>query len=220
MSEQTKLTRRRFLLGAGGVLGASALACSGLGVLATRAPDIPYVETLLEGAMPMNKILVAYATRAGSTGEVAEAISQTLSASGATVDVRPLKKASDPKSYNAVVVGSAIRMGQWLPEAVQFVKTHQAALSTIPTAYFLVSGFLREDTIEMRDQVRAFLDPVRQILEPKSIGLFAGKMDYSKLSWLDRTIAKAVKSVEGDWRNWDAIRAWAKELYPTFGLAG
>jgi menaquinone-dependent protoporphyrinogen oxidase len=218
MSEQTKITRRRFLIWAGGAAGASALACSGLGVLATRAPDVTYIETLIEGAMPMNKILVAYATRAGSTSEVAETIGQTLNASGATVDVRPVKKLEGLQGYEAVVVGSAIRMGQWLPEAVQFVKTHQAALSTIPTAYFVVSGFLREDTPEKRDEVRAFLDPVRQILEPKSIGLFAGKMDYSKLSWLDRTIAKAVKSVEGDWRNWDAIRAWAKELSPTLGL--
>jgi menaquinone-dependent protoporphyrinogen oxidase len=218
MSEQTKITRRRFLIWAGGAAGASALACSGLGVLATRASDVAYIETLMEGAMPMNKILVAYATRAGSTSEVAETIGQMLNGSGATVDVCPIKKLEGLQGYDAVVVGSAIRMGQWLPEAVQFVKTHQATLSTIPTAYFLVSGFLREDTLEMRDKVRAFLDPLRQILEPESIGLFAGKMDYSKLSWLDRTVAKAVKSVEGDWRNWDAIRAWAKELCPTLGL--
>ena len=73
---------------------------------------------------------------------------------------------------------------------------------------------LREDTPEMRSKVSAFLDPVRKIHEPVSIGLFAGKMDYSKLSWLDRTIAQAVKSVEGDFRNWDLIRQWAKDLYP------
>ena len=61
----------------------------------------------------------------------------------------------------------------------------------------------------------AFLDPVRKILEPISIGLFAGKIDFSKLSWLDRTIAKAVGSPEGDWRDWEAIRNWARELRPT-----
>jgi menaquinone-dependent protoporphyrinogen oxidase len=142
-----------------------------------------------------------------------------LSATGATVDVRPVKTVTDLKGYDAVVVGSAIRMGQWLPEAVQFVKNNQPTLGSIPTAYFLVSGFLREDTPEMRSQVQAFLDPVRQILEPKSIGMFAGKMDYSKLSWLDRTIAKAVKSVEGDWRNWDAIRGWAQGLQTTLVCA-
>jgi len=43
-------------------------------------------------------------------------------------------------------------------------------------------------------------------------GLFAGKMDYSKLSWLDRTIARKVGATEGDWRNWEAIRQWARSL--------
>jgi menaquinone-dependent protoporphyrinogen oxidase len=163
----------------------------------------------------MNKILVTYATRAGSTVEVAATVAEELRAEGATVDVLPIKIVRDVNGYDAVVVGSAIRMGQWLPEAVQFVKTHRSTLAGIPTAYFLVSGFLREDTPEMRQKVLAFLDPVREILEPISIGLFAGKIDFSKLSWLDRTIAKAVGSPEGDWRDWEAIRNWARELQPT-----
>jgi len=49
--------------------------------------------------------------------------------------------------------------------------------------------------------------------------MFAGKMDYSKLSWLDRTIAKAVKSVEGTGANWDAIRGWAQGLQTTLVCA-
>jgi menaquinone-dependent protoporphyrinogen oxidase len=163
----------------------------------------------------MNKILITYATRAGSTAQVAETIAQTLGTTGATVDVRPIKSVTDLAANNAVVIGSAIRFGQWLPEAVEFVKNNQTTLSRIPTAYFVVSGFLREDTPEMRQTVLAYLDPVRKILEPTAIGLFAGKMDYRKLSLLDRGIAALVKQPEGDWRNWDAIRGWARDLQPT-----
>ena len=162
----------------------------------------------------MNKILVTYATRAGSTIEVAAHVGEVLSETGAIVEVRPIKDVREVKSYDVVVVGSAIRMGHWLPEAVAFVKANRDTLSHIPTAYFLVSGLLREDTPEMRKIVLAYLDPVRAILEPTSIGLFAGKMDYSKLSWLDRIIAKKVMS-EGDGRNWDAIQWWARELLAT-----
>ncbi len=162
----------------------------------------------------MKKILVTYATRAGSTIQIAETIAQTLGGTGSAVDMRPIKSVTDLKGYDAVVIGSAIRMGQWLPEAVQFVKTNQSTLANVPTAYFLVSGFLKNDTPEMRKTVEAYLDPVRKILEPKSIGMFAGKMDYGKLSFLDRTIAKVMKAEEGDWRNWDAVRGWAHDLLP------
>jgi menaquinone-dependent protoporphyrinogen oxidase len=160
----------------------------------------------------MKKILVTYATRAGSTAEVATGIAEVLRAAGTIVDTQPIKAVRDVNGYDAVVVGSAIRMGQWLPEAVEFVKAHCETLSHIPTAYFLVSGLLHEDTPEMRQKVLAFLNPVHAILEPVSIGMFAGKMDYSKLSWLDRLMAKAVGTPEGDWRNWEAIREWTQEL--------
>src|SRR6266550_6426568 len=134
----------------------------------------------------MNKILVTYATRAGSTAEVAASVAEVLSATGATVDVKPVTAVHEVKGYDAVVVGSAIRMGHWLPEAVEFVKTNRQTLSRIPTAYFLVSGLLRNDTPETRRQVLAFLDPVRALHEPVSIGLFAGKLDYSTMDELDR----------------------------------
>ncbi len=138
----------------------------------------------------MNKILVTYATRAGSTFEVAVLVAEVLRTAGATVE----------------------RMGQWLPEAVEFVKANRETLSHLTTAYFLVSGFLREDTPEMRQRALAYLDPVRKVLEPASIGLFAGKMDYSTMDWIDRSIAEAVSSAQGDWRNWEAIHNWAHDL--------
>jgi menaquinone-dependent protoporphyrinogen oxidase len=164
----------------------------------------------------MNHILVTYATRAGSTFEVATCVAEVLRAAGATVDVKPVMAVHEVKDYDAVIVGSAIRMSRWLPEAVTFVKANREALSHIPTAYFLVSGLLRDDTPEMQRKVLAFLDPVRTILEPTTIGMFAGKMDYSKMDGFDRSIAEGVDSAEGDWRNWEAIRQWARDLQPTF----
>jgi len=162
----------------------------------------------------MNKILVTYATRAGSTYEVAARVAEVLHTQGAAVDVKPVTAMHELQGYDAIVVGSAIRMGCWLPEAVEFVKTNRETLSRIPTAYFLVSGLLRNDTPEMRRQVLAFLDPVRALLEPVSIGLFAGKLDYSTIDGFDRSIAEAVSSAEGDWRNWEAIGKWAHDLLP------
>lgn len=160
----------------------------------------------------MCKILVAYASKAGSTGEVAQAIGQTLSAGDAAVDVRLAGDVTDVSDYDAVVVGSAIRMGRWLPEATNLVKENAAAFGELPIAYFAVSGFLKDP--EKRGEVEGYLAPVRAMREPDSIGLFAGKMDYSKLSFFERMIVKMVGTGEGDWRDWDAIHTWAKSLRP------
>jgi menaquinone-dependent protoporphyrinogen oxidase len=214
MTAPGSINRRKFLQIAGLTLAASAFTCCGGAALATLPPQINFVETHSHGNNAMQKILVAYASKAGSTAEVAQAIGEALGAKGAAVGVLQIKQVKDLSAYTAVVLGSAIRVGQWLPEAVNFVKAHQAELRQRPTAYFLVSGFLKDNTPEVTQKVNAYLDPVRAIFEPASIGLFAGKMDYSKLSFLDRTIAKAVGSVEGDWRNWDAIRAWAAQALP------
>ena len=211
MSGQNKITRRRFLGLLGGAVGAAALGCCGATVLGTRQPGIELQRSSC-GGEAMSKVLVAYATKAGSTGEVAEAIGQALCDGGAAVDVKPVKEVDDLDGYKAVVVGSAIRMTRVLPEMASFVESHQATLSQMPTAYFLCCGRLQDDTQENRREVSSWLSPVREIVRPVGEGLFAGKVDFDKLSFLDRTMAKMMGSSEGDWRDWDAIRAWAGDL--------
>lgn len=213
MPTQNKLSRRDFLQVAGATLGVSVLACSGLGVLATRAPEITLMENQYKGANDMRKVLVAYASKAGSTGEVAEAIGQVLNAKGITVDVRQVKKVKDVSGYQAFVIGSAIRMGRWLPEATKFLEVHKNELSQSPTAFFTVCLTLAEDNEKNRSEVKGYMQSVRAILEPVSLGLFGGKLDLGKLSFIERFImANLIKAREGDFRDWDAIRGWAGEL--------
>jgi menaquinone-dependent protoporphyrinogen oxidase len=160
------------------------------------------------------KVLVAYASRAGSTGEVAEAIGEALCEGGAAVDVRLAKEVTDVGSYRAVVVGSAARMGQWLPEAVKFVNTHKEGLSQMPVAYFTVCLTMTDDTEENRREATTYTDPVHEIVQPLDVGLFAGALDYRKLSLPFRLIMKGMKAEEGDFRDWGAIRAWATDVRP------
>jgi menaquinone-dependent protoporphyrinogen oxidase len=212
---KNKITRRRFLALTGGTIGVTAMACCGLTALGTQQPAVEFIESSCGGESEMSdKILIAYASRCGSTGGVTEAIGQVLCDGGTAVDVRLAKEVTDVSPYRAVVVGSAIRMGQWLPEAVKFVETHRDALSQAPVAYFIVCGTLREDTEENRRTVAAYLDPVREMVQPVDVGLFAGAMDYSKLSFVYRLIVKAMGATEGDFRNWEAIHDWATSIRP------
>jgi menaquinone-dependent protoporphyrinogen oxidase len=211
VSGRNKITRRRFLALLGGAVGAAALGCCGLTALSTRQPPVEVTRSNCEGD-GVEKILVAYASKAGSTGEVAKAIGQALCDGSVAVDVEPVREVGDLSGYGAVVVGSAVRMGRRLPEATKFIEAHRAILDQVPTAYFLCCGTLQDDTEENRREAASWLAPVRQIVTPVSEGLFAGKIDFDKLSFLDRTIAKMVGSTEGDWRDWDAIHAWADGL--------
>ena len=167
-----------------------------------------------------NKILVAYASRAGSTVGVAEAIGQTLAESGAQVEVRPMKDVKDLAPYRAVVAGSAIQGKRWLPEAMQFMQTHRAALAQKPFAAFLVCMTLAMPGADKyREHVADFLQPVRALVRPVSEGLFAGALDISKVpSFRDRLMFRlsVVFGVwaEGDHRDWNAIRAWAESIRP------
>jgi menaquinone-dependent protoporphyrinogen oxidase len=170
-------------------------------------------------------ILVAYASRNGSTAGVAEAIGKTLSESGARVDVLPMQAVEDLAPYRAVVAGSAIQAAQWLPEAMQFVRVHRAELSRKPFAAFLVcmtlamKAELKVPNGDYRQQVAAWLDPVRDLVPLVSTGLFAGALDTRKIKSLgDRlmfrlSVLMGVWS-EGDHRDWNAIHAWAESLRP------
>lgn len=166
------------------------------------------------------KILVTYATRTGTTAGVAEAISKTLAEGGAIVDVLPMKEVTDLSPYKAVVAGSAINGAEWLPEAKQFMRMHQKALSQKPFAAFLVCMTLAMPQAEKyRPFVSDYLKPVRALVRPVSEGLFAGALDLAKLPSLGDRIKFGISILlgvwkQGDHRDWNAIQAWATSLRP------
>jgi menaquinone-dependent protoporphyrinogen oxidase len=168
--------------------------------------------------MTSQKILVTYSSRLGSTAGVAEAIGQALTGCGAEVEVLPMEAVSDLSGYRAVVAGSAIRAGEWLPEAMQFVRTNRAALNQKPFASFMVCMTLAMKA-DYRQQISAWMQPVRLLARPVSEGLFAGALYIGKIPSLgDRlkfrmSVAFGVWK-EGDHRDWQAIRAWGESLYP------
>ena len=167
-----------------------------------------------------DRILVTYASRAGSTRGVAEAIGKTLAECGEQVDVLRMQDVKDLAPYRAVVAGSAIQGRQWLPEAMEFMQTHRATLIQKPFAAFLVCMTLAMPNADKyRAHVAGFLQPVRALVKPVSEGIFAGTLDIGKIpSFGDRL--KFRLSVlfgvwaQGDHRDWNAIRAWAESIHP------
>ena len=211
-----EFTRRDFLKAAGVAVAATTITCSGLGYVASRAPQIEAPEFHLTKDNPMkNRILIAYATRAGSTAEIGAALGENLYALGFEVDVTPVKANPSLEGYDAVILGSAIRMANWLPEAVDFIKTNQSELSALPLAFFTAHLMNTGEDEASRASRLAYLDTVRGLIShPVEEVYFAGKMDYAKLSFLDRTISKMIKSEEADRRDWEQIRNWVPQMVP------
>jgi len=187
-----------------------------------------------------NRILVAYASRSGTTAEVAEAIGEafaltvpgSLSPAAALhsptslvgglydVDVLPMLDVRNLSEYSAVIAGSAIRASKWLPEGVQFVRMHQTALRHKPFAMFTVCITLAMSNSEQyRSAVSGWTAPVRAIVKPLSEGLFPGMLDFNRLpiNWetlkLRATVAMGIFP-RGDHRDWNAVHAWAESLKP------
>lgn len=220
---QKPISRRDFLKTAGLVAGASTAACCGLSYAASDKAEPPVVDTpsyTFGKEASMNpKILVAYATRTGSTVGVAAAIAETLAANGAQLDVRPIQEKPGLEGYSAVILGSAVNGAQWLPEAVQYVKDNQAALSRMPAVLFCVHIMNLGDDEASRAKRQAYLDSVRALVRPAEEAYFAGMgMQAQDASRLERWLYKAFKvGPEGDCRDWEQIRGWAGGLKTKLG---
>ena len=166
------------------------------------------------------RILVTYASRTGSTAEVAHAIGKTLSDEGAAVDVIAMNEVQDLSPYRAVVAGSAIRGSRWLPEAVEFLQKHRAALAEKRFAMFTVCITMAMKNAERyRPAVLNWIAPARALVRPLSEGLFAGRLDFARMPLNKDTLLFRLSVAlgvfpRGDHRDWNAIRLWAESLKP------
>jgi menaquinone-dependent protoporphyrinogen oxidase len=164
------------------------------------------------------KILVTYASRTGATAQIAEAIHKTLVKNGEEAELLPMENVNDISAYHAVIIGSPIRKSQWLPEAMQFIQTHKAELARKRVATFTVCITIAMSNTERYQQaVREWIAPVRAQVLPISEGLFAGRLDFSKLPWtLDTLLLRITVALgvfpKGDHRDWNAVHTWAQGL--------
>lgn len=166
-----------------------------------------------------NKILVAYASQFGSTGEVAEFIARTLCENGAVAETKRIEEVVDLGIYRAVILGSAIQYDKWMPAARNFVIRHQDELEGMPVAFFFTCLTLSRRT-EKTEQVavnysRRLYDLSMRV-KPIDVGGFGGVLDYGKLPRFFRLLSRLLYRVlgvkEGDYRDWTAIRTWTRTV--------
>jgi len=164
-----------------------------------------------------DRVLVAYATKHGATAEVAEKIGQVLRGAGLSTDVFPVNCVSDLTPYKAVVLGSAVYIGQWRKEAVAFLKANEKALAGRPEWLFSTGPTGKGDPEELTKGWRfpKALQPIADRIQPRDIALFHGKLDPKTLSQVEKWMIKKVKAPLGDFRDWEAVSTWAKLIADT-----
>ncbi|MFT3894254.1 MAG: flavodoxin domain-containing protein [Anaerolineales bacterium] len=167
-----------------------------------------------------NRILVTYASRAGSTAEVAQVIGKTLSECGELVDIILMNEVQQLSSYRAVIAGSPIRSSKWLPEAMIFIERHRPELQQKPFAMFTLSITLAmSGGSQYRQAVTGWTAPIRAQMKPVSEGMFAGVLDFTKLPVNFDTLKLRLMVALGifpkeDRRDWNAIHEWARSIQP------
>jgi menaquinone-dependent protoporphyrinogen oxidase len=158
-----------------------------------------------------DRLLVAYATKHGSTIEVAEAIASALREHGREVDVEPASDVRALDGYSAVVLGGALYMGHWHKDAARFLKRHLHALEDVPFAVFAMGPktVADEEVASSRNQLDRALQAVPE-LTPAAVTIFGGVVDPSKLRFPFKHMPAS------DARDWAAIGAWAHEVAALF----
>ena len=154
-------------------------------------------------------VLVTAASKYGATAEIAEAIGLAVAEGGAAVSVRPVEDVTSLEGFDAVVIGSAVYAGHWLRPAKDFVDRHAAALSGRPVWLFS-SGPIGDPLKPKEEAVDA--NPMLMTTHAREHRTFAGKLNRNTLSFTDRAIATALRAPEGDFRDFDEIRAWGRSI--------
>jgi menaquinone-dependent protoporphyrinogen oxidase len=152
----------------------------------------------------MSSVLVAYASKHGATVGIASAVADTLNACGLQATCREANAIDSLDGYDAVILGSAVYMKRWRPEARHFLRHHQARLRELPFWVFS-SGPVGDPA---KDNA-GWLEPPRTIA--KAVAL--GARDHKVFGGVAQgRMAAGLPEAHRDRRDWDEIRTWAEGI--------
>jgi menaquinone-dependent protoporphyrinogen oxidase len=175
----------------------------------------------------MDKYLVAYATWAGATHEVADAIAKVFNQHNTQVDVMKASDVDTISEYKAIILGTSIHAGHTNKDFNQFLKTFTSELYNKPLAVFVVCANMMEDCQENRDETNSWLNKTMKKfpdIKPFSTGLFGGALitegdDFNHLNFLFKKLILSMKDNilkehgKTDFRDWSAIQDWAEQIH-------
>ncbi len=163
------------------------------------------------------KVLVAYASKRGSTAEIAAAVAEELRGAGLDVDCVDSGEVKDLGGYDAVVLGSAVYTKRWRGDARHLLKRHRHKLEGLPFWVFS-SGPVGDPANDNPD----WAEPPRTIAKVEELGgrghvVFGGSVPDEPHGLAERAMVKNIPPQFRDRRDWDEIRAWARGIAAELG---
>lgn len=158
-------------------------------------------------------VLVAYATHSGATRSLAEVIADELILAGTEAVLHDIAADPDPVGHDAAVIGSGIRMDALEKSFQDWAGWHAAALGALPVALFTCSGSAANPAkAERQKGTESFL--ARSPIRPVAVRNFPGWVLMDRIPLHERTLLRAMRTPIGDFRDLDAVAAWAREVRP------
>jgi len=139
------------------------------------------------------KILIAYASKKGSTQDMAARIARSLDGANSVdlVDLRGDKASTiDLSGYGLVVIGSPIYIGAWHKKAVAWIQARESELSEKKLAFFEIGNAL--------DQVVATTTFPSLCAGAVAVAKLGGEIRWKKLSWLEKFAIQSITKKTGD----------------------
>ena len=166
-------------------------------------------------------ILIAYASKYGATQEIAKKMGEVLRQAGLQTDVLPVDGIRSLAPYQAVILGSAVYIGKWPKEAVEFLKNNEKNLAARPVWLFSSGPTGDGDPVELLEGWRlpATLEPIAERIQPRDIAVFHGFINPDRISLIEKLAVKGKKKPIGDFRDWKAIVAWTATVVDALNKA-
>lgn len=158
------------------------------------------------------EVLVTYATRHGSTVDIAWYIGSSFSDAGFKAEVKKIQNVDDVRPYKLVIIGTPIYDNRILPEVLSFADLHRDWLNKRKVALFVVGKTLRNKDDEKILQTEKILYNLNNIVDIVDTGMFAGKISPENLPMKEKVGRIFGEERAGDFRDWREIGEWAKEL--------
>ena len=172
----------------------------------------------------MSSILIIYATTDGHTRKISQRLQQVIEQQNHQVKIVSINDEADVDLtlFDKIVVGASIRYGKHSPHIYQLIKKNQLILESKPNAFFSVNVVARKPEKCQPDTNPYLKKFLKQIVwKPKQLAVFAGKLDYPKYSFWDRSIIRLImwitkgptdpKTVK-EFTNWQQVEAFGRVI--------